>query len=84
MKDTVSERTATAAELAAEAVRLTPCPSCDARRGYSCDGKGGMHLSRWAAAHQDGGQVTCEVMTAVFRAVVPVFADTAIVSPGDL
>ena len=47
------ERTATARELARESAREIGC-GCGARPGYTCDGKGGMHLSRYAAARRDG------------------------------
>jgi hypothetical protein len=53
MNDTMPERTATKLELAREAARMTPC-ACGARAGYTCDGKGGMHLARFAEARRAG------------------------------
>ena len=40
-------------ELARETARLSPC-GCGARPGYTCDGKGGLHLGRLAEAYRFG------------------------------
>jgi hypothetical protein len=53
MTDTMPERTASPLELAREAARMLSC-ECGARPGYTCDGKGGMHLARFAAANRFG------------------------------
>jgi hypothetical protein len=50
---TISERTASKLELARETARGIPC-GCGAVTGYSCDGKGGMHLARFAEARREG------------------------------
>ncbi len=49
MTNTMPERTAAPLELAYETTRQLAC-GCGARPGYSCDGKGGMHLSRFVTA----------------------------------
>ena len=53
MHDTMPARTAGPLELAREAARLIPC-GCGARPGYSCDGHGGFHVSRFADARRSG------------------------------
>lgn len=52
MTNTMPERTARPLELAPEAAWMIPC-GCGARPGYTGDGKGGMHLARFAAARQE-------------------------------
>jgi hypothetical protein len=53
MTDTMPERTATPLELARETARMLTC-ECGARPGHTCDGEGGMHLGRFAAARRFG------------------------------
>lgn len=74
------ERTAAPAELAFESARVLAC-GCGARPGYSCDGKGGMHLSRFADAHRLG-YLSEDRMGAVLHLAGPVFTPETIVARG--
>ena len=80
MTDTAPERTAARLELARETARLIPC-QCGARLGYTCDGKGGMHLARFAVARRSGlmGE---ERMAAVLAVAGDVFTDPTIIAAG--
>ena len=80
MTNTMPERTASPLELARKAARRTGC-GCSARPGYTCDGKGGMHLSRFAVARQ-AGLIGGDRMAAVLAAAGDVFTDTTIIPGG--
>lgn len=66
MQNKMPERTASPMELARESTRQLPC-ECGARAGYTCDGKGGMHLGRFAQARRFG-HITADHMAAVIEA----------------
>jgi hypothetical protein len=74
------ERTASSLELAREAARMLSC-NCGARPGYTCDGKGGMHLVRFIAAYH-AGCFGVERMEAVLLAVGPVYTANQIIPGG--
>ncbi len=80
MKDTLPERTASPAELARDSARMIPC-ECGARAGSTCDGKGGMHLVRYAAA-RSLGLLTDTEMTAVLNAAGDVFTGRTLIRDG--
>lgn len=77
MNDRMPARTAGPLELARESARLIPC-GCGARPGYSCDGKGGFHVGRFADGRRSGLMPGAR-MDAVLAAAGDVFdADTII------
>ncbi len=67
-------------ELARETARMSPCP-CGARPGYSCDGKGGFHLGRFAEAARFG-ELPQDRMAAVLAAAGDVFTNDTIIPAG--
>jgi hypothetical protein len=73
------ERTASPMELARETARQLPC-ECGARAGYTCDGRGGLHLARYAQARRLG-HITAAQMAAVI-AVAEVITNDRIVPGG--
>jgi len=81
MTNIIPERTAGAIELARETARILPC-ACGARPGYSCDGKGGFHVGRFADARRPGGHITEGQMAAVLSAAGPVFTAKTIIPAG--
>jgi hypothetical protein len=66
-------------ELARERTWGLPC-ECGARLGYTCDGRGGMHMARFAQAHRES-RVTAAQMGAVL-AVAEVITNDRIISGG--
>jgi hypothetical protein len=77
MTDTMSERAASPLELARETARMLSC-QCGARPGYTCDGKGGMHLARFVDARRFG-LMGGDRMEAVLAAAGDVFTPETIV-----
>ncbi len=73
MTNRLPERTASPMELARETTRQLPC-ECGARAGYTCDGRGGMHLGRYAQARRLG-HITAAQMAAVIAAAEVVTND---------
>lgn len=78
MTTNLPERTASPLELARETTRQIPC-ACGARPGFSCDGNGGMHLSRYADARR-GGHITEAQMGAVIEAAEVITSDRIVAS----
>jgi hypothetical protein len=77
MTNTLPERTARPLELARETARMLSC-ECGARPGRTCDGKGGMHLARFADARRFG-LMPADRMDAVIAAAPDVFTPMTIV-----
>jgi hypothetical protein len=80
MTNTMPEWTATPLELARETARMLSC-ACGARPGRTCDGKGGMHLARFADARRFG-LMSDDRMAAALEAAGDVFTPMTIVPGG--
>jgi hypothetical protein len=78
MHHTMPARIARPLELARETVRLI---GCGARPGYSCDGKGGFNVGRFADVRRSG-LLPEERMAAVLAAAGDVFTTTTIIPAG--
>jgi len=78
--NTLPERSASPLELARETARNIPC-DCGARAGYACDGRGGIHLARFASARREG-RVTEASMAVVLAAAGDVFTPWTIIPGG--